>query len=292
MAIGEDADGRSLVVRSRTHGLKTMRLHWRDEDEALRLARGIVAHLHWPRLGPGPSGPADPPLFPAEELLGIASVDVRVPFDVREILARFVDGSRFEEFKASYGAQLVCGWTSLGVLPWHRGCQRVPLLPRRPEGAQLVSSAIEATTPILFVQNITRISWLVPITSRAGSSRTGQADQRRVEVHIAPPHPHGGCQLWHRQLRHGRSSVRPALRRLPGPTTALPSWVPSSWPVCSRCAAQCGAIVDADEQADEKMEVTETRRRSSRSTTDARPAGCGTTASSTLARHAPSWPSR
>ena len=90
----------------------------RDEAEALQIARAIVSHLHWRRRGPAPDGPAEEPLYPAEELLGIASVDVRVPFDVREILARVVDDSAFEEFKATYGTQLVCGWASVCGYPW------------------------------------------------------------------------------------------------------------------------------------------------------------------------------
>ncbi len=65
----------------------------RDEHEAIRMARGIVGHLHWQRLGPPPIEPATEPSYPAEELLGIASVDVRVSTCRREILARVVDGS-------------------------------------------------------------------------------------------------------------------------------------------------------------------------------------------------------
>jgi acyl-CoA carboxylase subunit beta len=157
MAIGEDADEEELggaLMHARTSGLCDYLA--RDEDEALRLARGIVAHLHWPRLGPGPSGPADPPLFPAEELLGIASVDVRVPFDVREILARIVDGSRFEEFKASYGAQLVCGWASLGGYPLGIVANNGILFSEEAQkGAQFIQLCNRSDTPILFVQNIT-----------------------------------------------------------------------------------------------------------------------------------------
>ena len=157
MAIGEDADEEELggaLMHARTSGLCDYLA--RDESEALRLARGIVAHLHWPRLGPGPSGPADPPLYPAEELLGIASVDVRVPFDVREILARIVDGSRFEEFKASYGAQLVCGWASLGGYPIGIVANNGILFSEEAQkGAQFIQLCNRSDTPILFVQNIT-----------------------------------------------------------------------------------------------------------------------------------------
>ena len=142
MAIGEDADEEELggaLMHARTSGLCDYLA--RDEAEALRMARGAVAHLHWSRLGPGTGRPEPIRLYPAEELLGIAPVDVRVPFDVREILARVVDGSRFEEFKTSYGPQLVCGWAAAGWLsPWHRGQQRHPLFGRGPEGGPVHSA--------------------------------------------------------------------------------------------------------------------------------------------------------
>jgi acetyl-CoA carboxylase carboxyltransferase component len=157
MAIGEDADEEELggaLMHARTSGLCDYLA--RDEADALRIARGIVAHLHWRRLGPGPAGPADEPAYPAEELLGIASVDVRVPFDVREILARIVDGSRFEEFKAAYGPQLVCGWAALGGYPIGVVANNGILFsPEAQKGAQFIALCNRSDTPILFVQNIT-----------------------------------------------------------------------------------------------------------------------------------------
>jgi acetyl-CoA carboxylase carboxyltransferase component len=157
MAIGEDADEEELggaVMHARTSGLADYLA--RDEEDALRIARGIVAHLHWQRLGPGPSEPADDPLYPAEQLLGIASVDVRVPFDVREILARVVDGSRFEEFKELYGAQLVCGWASIGGYPIGVVANNGILFSEEAQkGAQFIALCNRTDTPILFVQNIT-----------------------------------------------------------------------------------------------------------------------------------------
>jgi acetyl-CoA carboxylase carboxyltransferase component len=157
MAIGEDADEEDLggaLMHARTSGLCDYLA--RDEDEALRIARGIVAHLRWHRLGPGPAGPAEDPLYDAEELLGIASVDVRVPFDVREILARVVDGSRFEEFKASYGTQLVCGWASIGGYPIGVVANNGILFSQEAQkGAQFIQLCNRSNTPILFVQNIT-----------------------------------------------------------------------------------------------------------------------------------------
>jgi acyl-CoA carboxylase subunit beta len=157
MAIGEEADEEELggaLMHARTSGLCDYLA--RDELDALRIARGIVAHLHWVRQGPAPSGSAEPPLYPAEELIGIASVDVRVPFDVREILARVVDGSRFEEFKTSYGPQLVCGWASLAGYPIGIVANNGILFSEEAQkGAQFIQLCNRTDTPILFVQNIT-----------------------------------------------------------------------------------------------------------------------------------------
>jgi acetyl-CoA carboxylase carboxyltransferase component len=157
MAIGEDADEEELggaLMHARTSGLCDYLA--RDEDEAIAMARSIIGHLHWKRLGPGPSAPPVEPLYPAEELLGIAPVDVRVPFDVREVLARILDGSRFEEFKALYGAQLVCGWGSLGGYPIGIVANNGVLFSEEAQkGAQFIALCNRSDTPILFVQNIT-----------------------------------------------------------------------------------------------------------------------------------------
>jgi acetyl-CoA carboxylase carboxyltransferase component len=157
MAIGEEADEEELggaAMHARVSGLCDYLA--RDEAHALRIARGIVAHLHWRRQGPAPGTPVEEPLYPADELLGIASVDVRVPFDVREILARIVDGSRFEEFKSSYGVQLVCGWASLGGYPIGVVANNGILVSEEAQkGAQFIQLCNRSDTPILFVQNIT-----------------------------------------------------------------------------------------------------------------------------------------
>ena len=112
--------------------------------------------MHWPRLGPVPQAAAEPPLYAAEELLGIAPVDVRVPFDVREILARILDGSRFEEFKPLYGAQLVCGWGSLAGYPVGMVANNGILFSEEAQkGAQFIQLCNRSDTPLIFVQNIT-----------------------------------------------------------------------------------------------------------------------------------------
>ncbi len=157
MAIGEEADEEELGgarMHARISGLCDYLA--RDEADALRMARAIVAHLHWHRLGAAASDAADEPLYAAEELLGVAPVDVRVPFDTREILARVLDGSRFEEFKEAYGPQLVCGWGSLGGYPLGVLANNGILFsPEAQKGGQFIALCNRTDTPILFVQNIT-----------------------------------------------------------------------------------------------------------------------------------------
>ena len=157
MAIGEEADEEELggaAMHARVSGLADYLAA--DEHDALHQARRIVAHLHWRRLGPAPWPEPEPPAHHPTELIGIAPVDVRVPFDVREILARILDGSRFEEFKANYGTQLVCGWGSLCGYPLAVVANNGILFSEEAQkGAQFIALCNRTDTPILFIQNIT-----------------------------------------------------------------------------------------------------------------------------------------
>ncbi|MTV24329.1 acyl-CoA carboxylase subunit beta [Nitriliruptoraceae bacterium ZYF776] len=157
MATGEDADEEELggaEMHARTSGLGDYLAD--DEVDAIRRTRQIVGRLGWHKLGPGPSAPADDPVHDPEELLGIAAVDLREPFDSREVLARVLDGSRFEEFKAAYGTNLVCGWGSIhgfaiGVLA-NNG---VLFSQEAEKGAQFIQLCNRMGVPIVFGQNIT-----------------------------------------------------------------------------------------------------------------------------------------
>jgi acyl-CoA carboxylase subunit beta len=157
MAIDEDADEESLGgadMHSRVSGLSDYLAV--DEMDALRIGRDIVRHLNWRKLGPPPSLPDDLPTYDQEELLGCASADVRVPFDVREILARVLDGSRFEEFKPLYGTQLVTGWGSLCGYPIGILANNGILFSEESQkGAQFIQLCNKQNIPLLFVQNIT-----------------------------------------------------------------------------------------------------------------------------------------
>eukprot|EP00854_Cymbomonas_tetramitiformis_P008244 gene8244-9796_t len=95
-----------------------------DEKHALLLTRQIVGSLNHEKITPLPAaylaGMVEPPLYPADELLGIASADVRVPYDAREVIARLTDGSRFNEFKPLYGPGLVTAFAFICGFPGTR----------------------------------------------------------------------------------------------------------------------------------------------------------------------------
>jgi acetyl-CoA carboxylase carboxyltransferase component len=142
-------------MHSRTSGLSDFLAA--DERDAARLGRAVLARLGWRKLGPGPTEPADPPVHDPDDLLGLAPADLRTPVPVRDILARFLDGSRFEEFKPLYGSNLVTGWGSVhgfpvGVLANDKG---VLYLEEAQKAAQFIQLANRADLPLLFVQNTT-----------------------------------------------------------------------------------------------------------------------------------------
>ena len=158
MATGEEADDEALggaAMHSRVSGLSDY--FAADELDCIRIGRQILGDLHWRKLGPGPTLPADPPLYDPEELLGIASADFRVPMDPHEIIARIVDGSRFGEYKELYGTSLVTGWASIhgfqvGILANARG---VLFSEEAKKAAEFILLANQSDTPLIFLQNTT-----------------------------------------------------------------------------------------------------------------------------------------
>jgi acetyl-CoA carboxylase carboxyltransferase component len=158
MATGETSDDEELggaSMHARVSGLADFLAA--DEKDAIRLGRDIVGRLNWHKHGPGPTMPADAPVFDPEELLGIPGADLRIAFDPREVIARVVDGSRFDEFKPLYGSSLVTGWASIhgypvGILANHRG---VLFSEEAHKGAQFIQLANQIDTPLVFLQNTT-----------------------------------------------------------------------------------------------------------------------------------------
>jgi Acetyl-CoA carboxylase, carboxyltransferase component (subunits alpha and beta) len=92
--------------------------HYAEDDEhALAIARRCIANLNWSKQGQLNTRAPRAPLYASDELYGVIPVDSKQPFDVREIIARLVDGSEFDEFKALFGTTLVCGFAHLHGYP-------------------------------------------------------------------------------------------------------------------------------------------------------------------------------
>jgi len=157
MATGEDANEESLggaEMHCTISGLGDYLAE--DEMDGIRMCREVVAHLNWRKLGPGPSLPADPPLCDPDDLLGVVGKDLRQPFDMREVIARIVDGSRFEEFKPLYGPTLVTGWASVHGFPIGVLGNNGALLSESSEkAAQFIQLCNQIDVPLLFLHNIT-----------------------------------------------------------------------------------------------------------------------------------------
>ncbi|MFK4034776.1 acyl-CoA carboxylase subunit beta [Nonomuraea wenchangensis] len=157
MATGEESDDESLggaEMHARVSGLADYLAE--DEYDALRIGRRVVRSLNWRKRGVTPL-PAEEPRYPAEELLGIVPEDLKVPFDPREVIARVVDASAFEEFKPLYGTSLVTGWARVhgypvGVLANARG---VLFSEEAQKATQFIQLANQSRTPLVFLQNTT-----------------------------------------------------------------------------------------------------------------------------------------
>jgi acetyl-CoA carboxylase carboxyltransferase component len=159
MATGEESDDESLggaSMHSRVSGLSDY--FAADEHDCIRLGREIVADLNWRKLGPPPKAAnALEPVHDPDDLLGIASTDLRVPFDPHEVIARVVDGSVFDEYKPLYGASLVTGWAHLhgypiGILA---NAQGVLFMEEAKKATEFILLANQSDIPLLFLQNTT-----------------------------------------------------------------------------------------------------------------------------------------
>ena len=157
-ATGQDVTAEELGgadVHARRSGVAD---HYATSDEhALAIARRIVADLH----GRGPEPPweiagAQPPEADPAELYGLVPDDHRTQLDPREVIARIVDGSRFDEFKALYGETLVCGWARIEGYPVGILANNGVLFAESAQkGAHFIELACKRKVPLVFLQNIT-----------------------------------------------------------------------------------------------------------------------------------------
>jgi len=156
-ATGEEVDAETLGGADTHTRLSGVADHFADNDtHALAIARELVANLNRPAAERGPSGGGEEPAYPGDDLYGILPTDTRYPFEVREIIARLVDGSEFTEFKARYGTTLVCGFArihgySVGIVA-NNG---ILFAESALKGAHFIQLCNQRDIPLVFLQNIT-----------------------------------------------------------------------------------------------------------------------------------------
>ncbi|HLZ72290.1 MAG TPA: carboxyl transferase domain-containing protein [Dehalococcoidia bacterium] len=131
--------------------------HYAVSDEhALSICRSIVANLNREKQFPWPVTPPEPPLYDPQEIYGAVPADLRRSFDVREIIARIVDGSRFHEFKARYATTLVCGIVRIMGFPAGIVANNGILFSESAlKGAHFIELCAKRKIPLIFLQNIT-----------------------------------------------------------------------------------------------------------------------------------------
>jgi 3-methylcrotonyl-CoA carboxylase beta subunit len=156
-ATGEEVDAEILGgadVHTRLSGVAD---HFAENDtHALAMARDIVSHLNRRRATATTITEVADPAYPADDLYGILPTDTRYPFEVREIIARLVDGSEFTEFKARYGTTLVCGFARIHGMPVGIVANNGILFSESAlKGAHFIELCNQRDIPLIFLQNIT-----------------------------------------------------------------------------------------------------------------------------------------
>ena len=127
-----------------------------NDLHALTLAREAVAHLNHYKAAPQAATQPTAPQFAAEELYGVIPTDTRKPFDVREIIARIVDGSEFHEFKPRFGATLVCGFAHIeGMAVGIIANNGILFSESALKGAHFIELCCQRRIALVFLQNIT-----------------------------------------------------------------------------------------------------------------------------------------
>ena len=156
VAVNETVDGETLggaAMQTRVSGVSDHIVD--DEPQALALLRELVSQLNLPSRLLAPGGPVSPPAYDPAELGGVVSHDRRIPYEVREVIARLVDASELVEFKPEWGDSLVCGTArihgqAVGILGNNGALYSESAL----KGAHFIALCEQRQIPLLFLQNI------------------------------------------------------------------------------------------------------------------------------------------
>ncbi|HJP83032.1 MAG TPA: carboxyl transferase domain-containing protein, partial [Fimbriimonadaceae bacterium] len=155
-ATGEEVTAEDLGggdVHTRLSGVAD---HLAESDEhALEIIRNIVESLGAPKLKPATTAPEDP-LYAVEDLYSLVPADLKIQMNMREVLARIVDGSRFQEFKHNYGSTLICGFARFyGQLAGVLANDGILFSESALKGAHFIELCCQRQIPLVFIQNIT-----------------------------------------------------------------------------------------------------------------------------------------
>ena len=157
MATGEESDDETLggaQMHSEVSGLSDYLAE--DEMDALRICREVLSHLNWKKAEHDPIKKSEDPIYSSNDLLGLVSPDLKTPFDIKEAIARFVDGSRFEEFKPLFGPTIVTGWAEIHGYPVGIIGNNGAIYPDSAQkAAHFIQLCNKTDTPIIFLQNVT-----------------------------------------------------------------------------------------------------------------------------------------
>ncbi|MBK9495990.1 MAG: methylcrotonoyl-CoA carboxylase [Aquimonas sp.] len=156
-ATGEVVDAESLGGADVHTSVSGVADHFAENDRhALQIARDILKHLNRSKAPPVALQPSREPAYAAEELYGLIPKDARRPFDIREVIARLVDESAFQEFKSRYGKTLVCGFAHIYGMPVGIVANNGILFSESAlKGAHFIELCNQRGTPLVFLQNIT-----------------------------------------------------------------------------------------------------------------------------------------
>ena len=157
MATGE-ISSREDIGGAKMHAEKSGLAEYLAEDDldGIRIAREVMSHLNWEKEGTNPRFSVEKPLYDQDDLLGLIEPSLKTPFDIREIIGRISDGSKFEEFKPLFGPTIICGFISIHGYPVGIVANNGILFSESSlKGAHFVELCGHRGIPLVFLQNIT-----------------------------------------------------------------------------------------------------------------------------------------
>ena len=156
-ATGEEVSAEDLGGGDVHTKLSGVADHLAENDvHALKLCRDIVANLNQPKINSLELETPEDPVYDTDELLSIVPADLKISYDVREVLARILDGSRFHEFKSRFGSTLVCGFAHIFGIPIGVIANNGVLFSESAlKGAHFIELCSQRKIPLVFLQNIT-----------------------------------------------------------------------------------------------------------------------------------------